>query len=88
MLQEGYTRYIYLNNFGVNISYNRNYWMDVNTVDMPFWIKFCDEKFKMHKDINKKLQGIQQQYRCEDGKEIAMALIPLLNSTLAEVVQL
>ena len=83
----GYNRYIKVNNLAVTISYNRTYWMDANSVDTPFWITIKDEEWEQNSEMKRKINSIKQQYLCDCWREYAIALIPLTNVTLTEIIE-
>lgn len=41
-VQDGYTRSLYVDGFGVSLSYDRDFWKRNSSAETPFWLLICD----------------------------------------------
>lgn len=58
----GYTRWIYIDGYGVSLCYDRNLWKNNESIDTPFWFLIRDENWNQTEDIVRVLKKKQNKF--------------------------
>jgi len=87
----GYNRYIWINDHGSGLVFDRKAWMNKSSAETPFWFYFCDGKdcYIQSEDLKtklKKLPAYEIEYFGNDNK-IAVALYAPVNAQLDEIAE-
>ena len=81
----GYIRYLKINGYCVALIYNRNAWMNPTSVETPFWFYVDDDGWRQSDYIKGKFRAIPEYEKITYDNNVAIALHPLLDSTLDEI---
>ena len=84
--RDGYARYIYIEDFAVAITYNRDFWKSSNSIETPFWLSVRTKDWKETVDILDVLKTIDE-HKKENSWATFIALEPPINATMQEVAE-
>ncbi len=87
----GYNRYIWINDHGSALVFDRKAWMNKSSAETPFWFYFCDGKdcYIQSEDLKAKLKKLPA-YEIEsfgNDNKIAVALYAPVNAQLDEIAE-
>ncbi len=86
--RKGYWRVIRIRGYGVSITYNRDLWENPSTCETPFWVSVRYAKdWSQDEDIRQAFRHIPESEKENLWGLLYLALHPLLNGTLDEVVR-
>ncbi len=83
--RSGYVRYLYVDEFAIGISYDRDLWKKPTTIETPFWVSIKTHDWKLSEKLLSVYKSLPEQYKGEYNNVIFLALEPLQDVTLAEV---
>lgn len=84
--RKGYSYNIIVSGYSLTINYDRDCWMNSDTSDTPFWVAIKSLDEKQDEDLKHLFKRVPQKDKCIAYKQVYLALHPLTNATLDEVV--
>ena len=86
--RKGYWRVIRIRGYGVSITYNRDLWANPSTCETPFWVSIRSRKdWGQENYIRDAFKRVPESEKENLWGLLYLALHPLLNATLDEVVR-
>lgn len=83
--RDGYVTHLLVNDFAVTVRYDRRMWLDMHTDETPFWVTLYDSKWGQPESFMQAFHIYKDTARFPDNR-VSLALYPLVNATLDEVV--
>ena len=85
---DGYTRFLYVDDVGISLTYDRSFWKNNSSIETPFWLHICDI-IVSNSVWNLSPKAQECLLKIPDSKKEGewLALEPLTNATLDEVCQ-
>ncbi len=86
--RHGYKRFIYIDDFGVDLRFDLQFWADIRKVDTPFWVCFRDRDWHTADYIIKKVSVVSEMRKAEEsGRRLYLALDPLTNAAEDDLIE-
>ncbi len=84
--RNGYAKYLRIGDYTAALVYDRTAWMDMTSAETPFWFYFNDDEWSQTDRLKAKLSAIPEYERTVIANSISIALHPLLDAQLDEIV--
>lgn len=79
--RHGYKRFVYIDEFGVDLRFDLQFWADNRNTDTPYWICFRDRNWQTTDKIKQSMSSISDLRKAYDsGSRLYLALDPMTNA--------